>query len=487
VCVVDHAVFINYRGEDSTNTAAWLYTALTDRFGDERIFLDAESIPAGADFVEELLGHVRSARVVLAVIGPRWLTATHPATGHRLIDDPADWIHRELAEAFEAGVPVIPVLTDHATLPRETELPPDIAALSRCQYRHLRRRTPISDLTRIVTDLDPTLAAATGRDLHIHQAASSSAPPKRKIWGNVPARNPGFTGRESRLTAIRDALASGDRAVVQALHGMGGVGKTQLAIEYAHRYEGDYVLVWWLNSETKSLLGEEFASLAAELSCAAPGTSLDVMRRAVLAALHERDHWLLIFDNAEAPEDIADWLPGGSGHVLITSRASNWHDLAVPVEVDVFTRFESGATLCRRVPGLSKDDAGHVAQAVGDLPLAVAQAASFMALTDIPADEYIRLLDDHPTEILGHGKPWSYPRSLAAATILSFDQLHTEDPAAAEAVAICAFLAPEPVPTEWFPPAAQHLPEPLCERAADAIAWRQVIARIRNSTLARLN
>lgn len=87
---MDCAVFINYRGEDSTNTAAWLYTALTDRFGDERIFLDAESIPAGADFVEELLNQVRSARVMLAVIGPHWLTATNPTTGHRLIDDPAE-------------------------------------------------------------------------------------------------------------------------------------------------------------------------------------------------------------------------------------------------------------------------------------------------------------------------------------------------------------------------------------------------------------
>jgi hypothetical protein len=97
---------------------------------------------------------------------------------------------------------------------------------------------------------------------------------------------------------------------------------------------------------------------------------------------------------------------------------------------------------------------------VGDLPLAVAQAASYMALTGIPPDEYIRLLDDRPTEILDHGKPWSYPRSLAAATILSFDQLRAEDSAAAEAVAICAFLAPEPVPAEWFPHAAEHLPAP---------------------------
>jgi len=518
-------VFINYRGEDSHSYGALLYQELTSRFGRDLVFLDAESIPAGADFSEELIGRVRSARLLLAVIGLRWLSATDPATGGRRIDNPADWVRRELAEAFAAGVRVIPVLTDHADLPGAAELPAEIAALSRCQYRHLRRREPTSDLARIVTDLislDPALAAAvrsrengplhpsaaartstevpgpTGvsrgrgpyyvdRDLHIQRTSSTSVPVRRKIWGSVPARNPGFTGRASRLTAIRDALASGDYAVVQALHGMGGVGKTQLAVEYAHRHEGDYTIIWWLNSETKALLGEEFAALAAELSCAAPGTSLDVMRRAVLAALHERDDWLLIFDNAEAPQDIADWLPGGRGHVLITSRASNWHDLAVPVEVDVFTRSESIGALRRRVPYLSDHDAAHVAEAVGDLPLAIAQAASYMALTGIPPDEYLPLLNERPTEILRHGTPWSYPRSLAAATILSLDRLRTADLAAAEAAAICAFLAPEPVPAAWFPRAAEHLPAPLGERAADTIAWRHLIARLRSSSLVRLN
>lgn len=158
---MERAVFINYRGEDSHSYGALLYTELERTFGEGRVFLDAESIPAGADFVEALVGHVRSARAVLAVIGPRWLTAADPTTGRRRIDDPDDWIRRELVEAFVIGVRVIPVLTDDADLPREAELPADIAALSRCQYRHLRRREPTADLARIVADLislDPSLA-----------------------------------------------------------------------------------------------------------------------------------------------------------------------------------------------------------------------------------------------------------------------------------------------------------------------------------------
>src|SRR6266567_7776 len=160
--VVDRAVFINYRGADSHSYGALLYTELTRQFGNEHVFLDAESIPPGADFITELLGRVRSARVVLAVIGPRWLAATNPGGGRR-IDDPADWIRCELATAFAAGVRVIPVLTEQAELPTAAQLPADIVALSRCQFRRLRYREPTADLARLVTDLisvEPVLAAA---------------------------------------------------------------------------------------------------------------------------------------------------------------------------------------------------------------------------------------------------------------------------------------------------------------------------------------
>ena len=249
------------------------------------------------------------------------------------------------------------------------------------------------------------------------------------MWGNVPARNRGFTGRDGLLRSVREALLAGDRAVVQALHGMGGVGKTQLAAEYARRFAPGYDLVWWIASEHAGLIGEQFAAIARELDCAQPGAGLDVMRRAVLAELRERDRWLLVFDNAENPEDLAPWLPGGAGHVLITSRTHRWAEIAVPVEVDVLSRAESVAILRDRVPALSGQDADKVADALGDLPLAVAQAAGYMADTGMPAAEYEGLLAARAMEILGQGRPPAYPRSLAAVTELAFDRLHDEDQA----------------------------------------------------------
>lgn len=158
---MESGVFINYRRDDSGSSGALLYTELVRRFGRDRVFLDCESIPAGADYVEELLEQVRSARVLLAVIGPGWLTVTDPGTGGRRIDKPTDWIRRELAEAFTTGVRVIPVLTEQAEMPAQADLPTDIAALSRRQGLPLRHRSPTADLDRIVTELitlDPGLA-----------------------------------------------------------------------------------------------------------------------------------------------------------------------------------------------------------------------------------------------------------------------------------------------------------------------------------------
>jgi hypothetical protein len=156
-------VFISYRGVDSRSYGALLYTEMVRHFGADLVFLDSESIPAGADFAAQLLTRVRGCRVLLAVIGPRWL-ATAGATGRR-IDDPADWVRRELVEAFAAGVRVIPVLTDDAELPAEADLPAQIAALGRCQYRRLRHRKATVDLDRLRADIvaDPVLAAAARR------------------------------------------------------------------------------------------------------------------------------------------------------------------------------------------------------------------------------------------------------------------------------------------------------------------------------------
>lgn len=333
-------------------------------------------------------------------------------------------------------------------------------------------------------------AFVAGRDVVIYQQQPQPTPSESsspRVWGNVPARNLAFTGRVRLLAAVREALVSGDRATVHALHGMGGVGKTQIAMEYAHRFRDVYDIVWWVNAENAGLIGQQFTDLGTDLGCAVSGFPVGAVRRTVLAELRKQRNWLLVFDNAENAEDIAAWLPSGDGHVLITSRAHVWDEIAVQVEVDVLDRAESVAMLRGRVRELPQDDAYRVAEAVGDLPLAIAQAAGFMAQTGMAAGEYLDLLKDRTAEILSEGRPGSYPQSLAAVTEITLRRLRDEYPAAAQVALICAFLAPEPLPAEWFTKAAPRLPFPLGVRVTDPIAWRRVLAGLGRSALARVD
>ena len=215
---------------------------------------------------------------------------------------------------------------------------------------------------------------------------------------------------------------------------------------------------------------------------------MEAVRAAVLGELRERGRWLLVFDNAENPADITGWLPGGGGHVLITSREREWAEVAAPVEVDVLARAESVAHCCRTgLPGSATADADRLADQLGDLPLAIAQAAGFMAETGMPAAQYLDLLRTQAGQLLDQGAPGSYPRSLAAATQLIADRLAGDDPAAAQLASVCAFLAPEPIPEDLFTSAASELPGELAARAADPLAWRQTLAHLARQSLARVD
>ena len=143
--------------------------------------------------------------------------------------------------------------------------------------------------------------------------------------------------------------------------------------------------------------------------------------------------------------------------------------------------------LQRRAPGLTEADAGRLAAALGDLPLAIAQAAGFMASTGMPASHYQGMLQTRAGQLLDRAVPGSYPRSLAAATAVTATRLAAHDPAAAELASLCAFLAPESIPEDLFTGAAGLLPDELAAQAADPLAWRQTLAQLAGHSLARVD
>jgi hypothetical protein len=311
-----------------------------------------------------------------------------------------------------------------------------------------------------------------------------------EIWGRVPQRNKNFTGRKDLLDQLRVGVATDVTAVVpHALHGLGGVGKTQVAIEYAYRYQSDYDVVWWISADQPVLVRSSLAALAPHLGLPpATATGIEEAATAVLDALRRGipyDRWLLIFDNADQPEDINDIIPRGPGHVLITSRNHRWQSVVDTVLVNVFSRAESVAFLNKRVSNaISEPDATQLAQELGDLPLALEQAGALQAETGMSVDEYLQLLKEQTSELLAESKPSEYPVSMTAAWKLSVSKLNEQLPEAVQLLRCCAFFGAEPIPRDVFMRAIQTVQPQLSGLLAKPILLTRAIRELGRFALA---
>jgi tetratricopeptide (TPR) repeat protein len=320
------------------------------------------------------------------------------------------------------------------------------------------------------------------------------------IW-NVPRRrNPNFTGCEELLSQIHAGLASGYPV---ALYGLGGVGKTQIALEYAYRYATDYDIVWWVHADTADTLIADTAALATPLELPAQKRKeLSRIAKVVMQELAHKQRWLVIYDGAPSADDLRASLPVPlTGHVLITSRNKNWLDLASTLEVREFKRDESVEFLLKRTgqwdnaDAVARADAAALAKELGDLALALDHAGAYVEASARSLADYFKLfrsrqkdprqkeqLKEQLKELLKKPQEGTLATSnladLWTTWELNFQEVQQASPAATELLNLCAFLAPDAIPLSMLCEHPEYLPPTLAEAITDDMSLDKTLATL---------
>ena len=273
---------------------------------------------------------------------------------------------------------------------------------------------------------------------------------------------PDFTGRETELAALRDSLATGMTAVTQAaqataVSGLGGIGKSVLAKQYGWLARDAYAGVWWIGAETQDTLLNGLIDLGSHYIPALKSiTERDVAAKLTLKHVETSfaKPWLLIYDNVPRPEAIEGWTPRTGAHVLITSRWSEWYGKARPLTLGLFSRKEAVAFLLERTKRHDTAGAERLADALGDLPLALEQAAAYCWGANVSFDDYLAertaLLKKRPRAA------GTAPESVWTTFTLALERVIAGDPRtntascpeAEKLLGLLSFLAPHDIPLD---------------------------------------
>ncbi|HJQ32733.1 MAG TPA: FxSxx-COOH system tetratricopeptide repeat protein [Pyrinomonadaceae bacterium] len=317
---------------------------------------------------------------------------------------------------------------------------------------------------------------------------------------NIPYQpNPFFTGREDKLAELRAAL---DTKGAAAVSGMPGVGKTQTAVEYAHRHRTEYKLILWARAETRETLISDFVNIAGTLQLPevnAPEQNLAV--GAVKRWFDANPDWLLILDNADDLSLAREFIPAaGKGHVILTTREHATGAIATPVNVEKMEESEGAFFLLRRANPRAKyatledaneedrEQAKAISREVDGLPLALDQAGAFIEETASSPAEYLELYQTQGAQLRAQrGKlATDHLESVEITFSLSFQKVETASPTAADLLRACAFLAPDAIPQEIFTEGGAHLGDFLATTVNNLLALLNAVGEtLRYSLLSR--
>lgn len=332
----------------------------------------------------------------------------------------------------------------------------------------------------------------------------------RALWTVPYARNPYFTGRDEVLDQLMQLLTPdvpGQPTVLrqaaltqlQALTGLGGIGKTQIAVEYAYRAheQGHYTHTLWITAASEEAILTSFTSLADQLPAIVVKEETDQHQlvRAIIEWLEQcEESWLLIFDNADDLSLLSSYLPKrGSGSVLLTTRASAVGFLASSVAVETMGVLEGTNLLLRRAQRLVNateeeiNEAGNLVVALAQFPLALDQAGAYIEETGCGVQDYLQIYQQHRQALLARRgrQALGYPESVATTWSLSFERVAQDNAAAAELLHLCALLSPDRIPEELLTQGAAYWPAALQQGVADALLFNQMLEELLKYSLVK--
>jgi tetratricopeptide (TPR) repeat protein len=343
-------------------------------------------------------------------------------------------------------------------------------------------------------DQDINIGISITRKKRSVRKMMNTMPSPSRIWGVPYQRNPFFTGRETILERLHNAFAVETMVGLsqpQDVNGLGGIGKTQIALEFAYRYSEEYRDIFWVRADSASTLMTDFLAVAEQLQL--PERSVSDQHQIVEAVqrwLRIYSGWLLIFDGVADLATIESFLPGSDhGHILLTMPALGSDELAQCVELEPMEPEVGALFLLRRAQLLASTDpldaasatdrlaAVNIAEEMGGLPLALDQAGAYISATSCTLYDYLALYRARNARLL-QSSSGDYPASVATTWSLSFEKIVATVPLASELLHLLAFLHPDDIPAEIITRRSVHIGDPLESIARDQLQLDLAISEI---------
>jgi len=443
---------------------------------------DSHQILPGTDRAVAVEQHLKSASVILLLVSAACLTSYDRE------------IEQALLREMSGDVLVVPILLhpvdwQNTRLSHLQPLPSNGEPVTMWPNQDAAFVEVVAGIRRTLPEVE-------------HLATSAHPPMFPRIW-NIPyPRNPVFTGREEILKRIRTQLQKGLAMALsqaQAISGLGGIGKTQIALEYAYQHRQDYQAVLWVLADTRESLISGYIAVAGLLKL--PEKDIQeqqIVIQAVKNWLQIQSSWLLILDNADDLGMVREFVPTiFGGHILLTTRAQSMGRLAKCIEVEMMNQDVGALFLLRRV-GLIDENASletasssdraiarSTTQELGGLPLALDQAGSFIEETQCSLIDFLNLYRTRRAELLNArgGLIDDHREPVATTWSISFKNIEEKNPAAADLLRLCAFLHTDAIPEQMIVQGAEHLGPRLQEIAADPLRLNVAIAVLRTHSL----